>query len=152
MGTSYRHCAPVQPGLLPPSPRDRLPESRPACFISGTLEQLDLGGLHLRYQGDRRRNQPCHPEMKLKLLVCACATGVFSSPKIARKIDEDIAFRVLAAGGPALESAAGRTPSPHFSPRGEAKCVRGPSVRGARRLTSTGVLARFSHQMAKRSA
>ncbi len=31
-------------------------------------------------------------------------------------------------------------PSPLFSPRGEAKCVRGPSVRGARRLTSGGVL------------
>ena len=25
------------------------------------------------------------------------------------------------------------SPSPHFSPRGEAKCVRRPSVRGARR-------------------
>ena len=30
--------------------------------------------------------------------------------------------------------------SPLFSPRGEAKRVRGPSVRGARRLTSAGVL------------
>ena len=34
----------------------------------------------------------------LKLLVCACATGVFRSRKIARKIGEDIALRVLAAG------------------------------------------------------
>ena len=69
MGTSYRHCTPVQPGLLPPSPRDRLPESHPACFISGTLEQLDLSGLHLRCRGEQRRNQPCHPEMMLKLVV-----------------------------------------------------------------------------------
>ena len=30
--------------------------------------------------------------------------------------------------------------NPHFSSRGEAKCVRGASVRGARRLTSAGVL------------
>ena len=28
----------------------------------------------------------------------------------------------------------------HFSPRGEAKCVRGPSGRGARRLARAGVL------------
>ena len=35
----------------------------------------------------------------------------------------------------------GQTPSPHFSPGGEAKCMRGPSVRGARRLTSGGVLS-----------
>jgi hypothetical protein len=31
--------------------------------------------------------------------------------------------------------------NPLFSPRGEAKCVRGASVRGARRLTSAGVLS-----------
>ncbi len=30
-----------------------------------------------------------------------------------------------------------------FSPRGEAKCVRGASVRGARRLTSGGVLGQY---------
>ncbi len=36
--------------------------------------------------------------MMLKLLVHACATGVFCSRKIARKIDEDAAFRVLPAG------------------------------------------------------
>lgn len=54
MGTSYRDHNPEQPYLLPPSPRDWLPENHLACFISGTLEQLDLGGLHLRYQGDRR--------------------------------------------------------------------------------------------------
>jgi hypothetical protein len=31
--------------------------------------------------------------------------------------------------------------SPLFSPCGEAKCMRGLSVRGARRLTSAGVLS-----------
>ncbi len=98
MGTSCRDHNPEHPYLLPPSPRDRLPESHLACFISHTLEQLDLGGLHLRYQGDRRRHPPRRPEMMLKVLVCACATGVFRSRKIARKIDEDIAWRVLAAG------------------------------------------------------
>ena len=36
--------------------------------------------------------------MMLTLLVYAYATGVFSSRKIARKIDEDVAFRVLAGG------------------------------------------------------
>ena len=32
-------------------------------------------------------------------------------------------------------------PNSHFSPGGEAKCMRGLSVRGARRLTSAGVLS-----------
>ena len=33
--------------------------------------------------------------------------------------------------------------SSHVSTDGEAKCVRGPSVRGARRLTSGGVLRQY---------
>jgi hypothetical protein len=36
--------------------------------------------------------------MMLKVLIYAYATGVFSSRKIARKLEEDVAFRVLAAG------------------------------------------------------
>ena len=39
-----------------------------------------------------------------------------------------------------LGAAATGEGSPHFSPNGEAKCMRGASVRGARRLTSAGVL------------
>src|SRR5690606_16066643 len=47
---------------------------------------------------DGPRNQPFHPGMMVKLLVYGYATGVFSSRKIARKLHEDVAFRVLAAG------------------------------------------------------
>ncbi len=36
--------------------------------------------------------------MMLKVLIYAYATGVFSSRGIARKLEEDVAFRVLAAG------------------------------------------------------
>ena len=36
--------------------------------------------------------------MKVKILVYADATGVFSSRRIARRLEEDFAFRVLAAG------------------------------------------------------
>ncbi len=36
--------------------------------------------------------------------------------------------------------------NPLFSPRGEAKCVRGASVRDARRLTSGGVLGQYGEQ------
>ena len=35
--------------------------------------------------------------MMLKVLIYAYATGVFSSRKIAKKLEEDVAFRVLAA-------------------------------------------------------
>ena len=36
--------------------------------------------------------------MMVKVLIYAYATGVFSSRKIARKLEEDVAFRMLAAG------------------------------------------------------
>jgi|GEM_PF-2128080 len=35
--------------------------------------------------------------MMVKVLVYGCATGVFSSRNVARKLHEDLAFRVLAA-------------------------------------------------------
>ena len=42
-------------------------------------------------------------------------------------------------------------PRPRLYPGGEAKCVRGPSVRGARRLTSGGVLDRTLSTASKRN-
>ena len=98
MGTNYRPYEPDQPFLFPPSLRDWLPENHLAYFISDTLDQLDLSALHQPYQGDGRRNQPYHPTMLVKVLVYAYATGVFSSRKIASKLVDDVALRLLAAG------------------------------------------------------
>ena len=45
--------------------------------------------------------------MMVKVLLYGYATGVFSSRKIAAKLHEDVAFRVLAAGNfPARSHAA----------------------------------------------
>jgi len=98
MPTSFRPYEPDQSFLLPPSPRDWLPEGHLVYFISDTIEALDLSGFFERYEGDGRRNCPYHPEMMVKVLVYAYATGVYSSRKIAKKIEEDVAFRVLAGG------------------------------------------------------
>lgn len=98
MGTTYRPYQPEQSFLLPPSLRDWLPQGHLAYFISDTIDQLDVSALHERYEGDGRRSQPYHPTMLVKVLIYAYATGVFSSRKIARKLVEDVALRVLAAG------------------------------------------------------
>jgi transposase len=98
MPTSFRPYEPEQSYLLPPSPRDWLPAGHLAHFISDTISVLDLSGFFARYEEDGRRNRPFHPEMMVKVLVYAYATGVFSSRKIAKRIEEDVAFRVLAAG------------------------------------------------------
>ena len=98
MGTNYRPYEPDQPFLFPPSPRDWLPRDHLAYFISDTLDQLDLSALHQPYEGDGRRNEPYHPTMLVKVLVYAYATGVFSSRRIASKLIDDVALRLLAAG------------------------------------------------------
>ena len=98
MRTNYRPCEPDQPFLFSPSPRDWLPQDHLVYFISDTLDQLDLSALHQPYQGDGRRNQPYDPTMLVKVLVYAYATGVFSSRRIASKLVDDVALRLLAAG------------------------------------------------------
>ena len=67
------------------------------CLTHKVSDRLDLSAFHARYAAGGSRNQPFHPAMMVKILVYAYATGVFSSRKIARKLHEDVAFRVLAA-------------------------------------------------------
>ena len=97
MPTSFRPYLPEQALLLPPSLTDWLPQGHLAYFVLDTIEALDLAGFYERYEGDGRRNQPYEPRMMLKVLVYAYATGTFSSRKIARKLEEDVAYRVLGA-------------------------------------------------------
>lgn len=98
MTTSYLPYDPQQQFLLPPALEEWLPEGHLAYFISDTVDLLDLSAFHARYAGGGPRNQPFHPRMMVKVLLYAYASGVFSSRKIARKLHEDVAFRVLAAG------------------------------------------------------
>jgi transposase/IS5 family transposase len=98
MTASYIAYHPEQQQLLPNALQDWLPPGHLAYFISDTIDSLDLSAFHARYAGGGSRNQPFHPAMMVKVLVYGYATGVFSSRKIARKLQEDIAFRVLGAG------------------------------------------------------
>lgn len=98
MAASYRPYSPNQEMLLPPSLQDWLPEGHLAYFISDTIDGLDLSAFFARYAGGGARNQPFHPAMMVKILVYGYATGVFSSRKIERRLHEDVAFRLLAAG------------------------------------------------------
>ena len=98
MAASYLPYLPEQSFLLPPSLEEWLPEGHLAYFISETVDALDLSAFHMRYAGGGPRNQPFHPAMMVKLLIYGYSTGVFSSRKLARKLHEDVAFRVLAAG------------------------------------------------------
>ena len=98
MTPSYQPYEPRQQQLLPCALQEWLPEGHLAYYINDVVDSLDLSAFHARYMGGGPRNQPFHPAMMVKVLVYGYATGVFSSRKIARKLHEDVAFRVLAAG------------------------------------------------------
>ncbi len=95
MGTRFRPYEPDQGFLFPPSPRDWLPEGHLSYFISDAVDSLDLEGFYRRYRGSGRRASPYEPRMLLKVLIYGYCTGVFSSRKISRSIEDSVAFRYL---------------------------------------------------------
>ena len=98
MAKTYRPYVPEQDLLLPPSLRDWLPEGHLAFFVSDLVDQLDLSAITTVYEDEERGYPPYHPVMLTKVLVYAYCVGVFSSRRIQRRLVEDVAFRVLAAG------------------------------------------------------
>jgi transposase len=98
MGKGYRSYEPDQEFLLPPSLRDWLPENHLAYFVSDVIDNVDLSAMDEVYGEERRGQPPYDPRMMTKLLVYGYCVGVFSSRRLERRLVEDIAFRVLAAG------------------------------------------------------
>ena len=98
MAKTYRPYVPEQDLLLPPSLREWLPEEHLAFFVSDLIDQLDLSAITTGYEDEERGYPPYHPVMLTKVLVYAYCVGVFASRKIQRRLVEDVAFRVLAAG------------------------------------------------------
>ena len=98
MAKTYRPYVPEQDLLLPPSLRDWLPEDHLAFFVSDLVDHLDLSAIMAVYEDEERGYPPYHPVMLTKVMVYAYCVGVFSSRKIQRRLVEDVAFRVLAAG------------------------------------------------------
>src|ERR1700730_11797829 len=98
MPKGYRASLPDQDLLLPPSLRDWLPENHLVYFVSDVVDQLDLSKIHAHYEDENRGQPPYDPRLMTKLLVYSYCVGVFSSRRIQKRLQEDIAFRVLAAG------------------------------------------------------
>jgi transposase len=98
MAKTYRPYVPEQDLLLPPSLRDWLPDDHLAYFVSDLIDQLDLSAITAVYEDEERGFPPYHPVMLTKVLVYAYCVGVFSSRRIQRRLTEDVAFRLLAAG------------------------------------------------------
>ena len=130
MSTTFRPYAPDQMLLLPADLRAWLPEGHLAHHVSDLVDGLDLTAFYAPYAGDGRRNAPYEPRMMVKVLLYAYATGVFSSRGIARKLEEDVAFRVLGAGQLPATSDAMRVPAAALGGLQGAVCSGGSSGAG----------------------
>ena len=98
MRTRFRPYDPDQQLLLPQDLREWVPAGHLAHHVSDLVDAADLSPFYARYEGDGRRRSPYDPRMMVKVLVYGYATGVFSSRKLARRLEEDVALRMLAAG------------------------------------------------------
>jgi len=66
--------------------------------VSDVVDQLDLSAMHAVYEKEKRGQPAYDPRLMTKLLVYGYCTGVFSSRRIQKRLQEDIPFKVLAAG------------------------------------------------------
>ena len=98
MAKTYKSYLPEQDLLLPPSLRQWLPENHLAYCVSDVVDQLDLSAIESVYEEEDRGQPPYHPRMMVKILVYSYCVGVFSSRRMEKRLVEDVAFRVLAAG------------------------------------------------------
>ncbi len=97
MSKTYLPYDPDQQLLLPQALQEWLPDDHLAYFISDIVDQLDLSEITARYEQERRGGPPYNPRMMVKVLLYGYCSGVSSSRRIAQRLHEDIAFRVLAA-------------------------------------------------------
>src|SRR5271163_198640 len=98
MAKTYKTYLPEQDLLLPPSLRDWLPDDHLVYCVSDVVDELDLSAIESVYEEEDRGQPPYHPRMMVKILVYGYCVGVFSSRRIQKRLAEDVAFRVLAAG------------------------------------------------------
>src|SRR5512132_421694 len=86
-----------QPFLLPPDLRDWLPQDHIAWFILDVTDQVDLQPFYRAHRDDGHGHRAYDPKTLLGVLLYGYCIGVRSSRQIERRLNEDIAFRVLAA-------------------------------------------------------
>ena len=83
--------------LMPPSVREWLPEEDLSWFIVDAVGQVDLREFYAGYREDGWGAAAYDPEMMVAVLLYAYCQGLRSSRRIARALERDVGFRVVAA-------------------------------------------------------
>ena len=97
MSKTYRPYEPDQLFLMPPSLTDWLPADHMVYFVREILDQIDLAPIVSVYEDEERGQPPYHPKAMTGILLYGYSNGIFSSRKLEKHCQEDVAFRVLAA-------------------------------------------------------
>jgi len=97
MSQNFLECDREQAFLMPPDPRDWLPEGHLAWFVLASVQELDLAAFYASYRVDGWGRAAFEPGMMVSLLLYAYARGERSSRGIERRCVEDVAYRVIAA-------------------------------------------------------
>jgi transposase len=97
MAMNFLACDREQAFLMPPDPRDWLPEDHLAWFVLASVEEMDLAAFYGSYRRDGWGRAAFEPSMMVALLMYAYAQGERSSRGIERRCVEDVAYRVIAA-------------------------------------------------------
>jgi transposase len=97
MPQNFLECDRAQVFLMPPDPRDWLPEGHLAWFVLESVEQMDLAAFYASYRLDGWGRAAFEPKLMVSLFLYAYARGERSSRGIERKCVEDVAYRVIAA-------------------------------------------------------
>lgn len=95
MSKTYRPWNPDQDWLLPPSPREWLPEGDLVYFMLDVVKTLDVSAITRVYEQEGRGFPPFHPRMMVTLLLYAYCVGVYSSRRIQKLCERDAAYRVI---------------------------------------------------------
>jgi transposase len=95
MSKTYRRWDPDQGWLLPPSPRDWLPEDDLVYFVLDTVGTLDISAITAKYERQERGYPPYAPRMMVTLLIYGYCRGVYSSRGLEQACVERVTFRVI---------------------------------------------------------
>jgi transposase len=82
---------------MPPSLREWLGEDHLAWFVIDAVDQMDVSEFYAAYRSDGWGAAAYEPSMMVGVLLYAYCRGIRSSRKIARALEEDVGFRVVAA-------------------------------------------------------
>ena len=92
---AYRPWTPELYAHQAHAPAAKLPDDDLVFFLIDVVSKLDLSQIHAPYQDETRGAPPFDPAMMTCLLLYAYCVGVFSSRKIAKACERNLAFLAI---------------------------------------------------------